>query len=202
MPASRVRRHIFLAAGSLAILVTAWFIGERSAALDRISMVSAYMFLLSLSLVLLIGPWRAVRTGRSTMNHVLRRDVAIWSAISGLVHLIAGAVQSMTPDYLAVFVTATNRQAVFLWSTVIGFVIGALLIVLLSLSSNWSIAVIGQRRWKRLHRLSYIVFALTLLHGFGFQWLESRFWPGYVLLFVILLGVCIAQIIGIRAVRR
>jgi len=209
LSASRLRRHIFLAASSLAILITAWFAGAGSAALDRVSTVSAYLFLLSISLVLLIGPWRAMRTGRATTNDTLRRDVAIWSAINGLVHLIAGAMQSMTPGYLNLFIThavnpppAATRELLFLWSTVAGFVIGALLLILLALSSNRSLTKIGQRWWKRLHRLSYLVFLLTILHGFGFQILESRFWAGYAVVIVISLAVCIAQSLGFRAVSR
>ncbi len=75
-----------------------------------------------------------------------------------------------------------------------------LLVVLLALSSNWSLGVIGQRWWKRLHKLSYIVFVLTLVHGFGFQVLESRSWVGYGLVIVMMIVVCVAQVRGISAV--
>ena len=207
MSAARLGRHTFLAAASLTILLTAWFTGEVSTALDRVSIVSAYLFLLSISFVLLLGPWRVLRTGQATINLIPRRDVAIWSAIAGLVHLVAGALQSMTPGYVAAFVShagnpppTATREVVFLWSTVIGFVIGVLLILLLALSNNRSLAFIGQRWWKRLHRASYVIFALTILHGFGFQILESRLWVGYALLAAISLGVCIAQFLGFRAV--
>ncbi len=209
MLASRLQRHAFLAVASLAILFIAWFAGESSTALDRLSIVSAYLFLLSISFVLLMGPWHALRTGRATTNNLLRRDVAIWSAIAGLVHLVAGAMQSMTPVYLERFVRhadnllATDiREPVFLWSTVIGFVVGALLILLLALSNNRSMVVVGQPWWKRLHRASYFVFGLTVLHGFGFQLLESRHWVGYALIGTISLVVCLAQVLGVRAVTR
>jgi len=50
--------------------------------------------------------------------------------------------------------------------------------------------------------MSYVVFVLTLVHGFGFQILASRSWFGYALVGATLLVVCVAQIGGIRAIRR
>lgn len=209
MLGSRLRLHILLAVVNLSILVAAWGIGERGAAIDRLSLVSAYLFLLLISFVLLVGPLRAVRTGRTTINHTLRRDVAIWSALTGLVHLAAGAAESMTPGYLEVFVThavnspsVTTREAFFFWSVIIGFVIGVLLVVLLALSNNWSMTLIGQRWWKRLHRMSYFVFGLTILHGLGFQVLESRWWVGYGLMAAITIVICVAQARGIRVIMK
>ncbi len=206
---SRLRLHLSLAAGTVLILFAAREVGDPGGVVNRVSTVSAYLFLVLLSVVMVIGPLRAMRTGRALINHTGRRDVAIWCAFIGLVHLFAGIAQSMTPAYLEVFVTgaaqplsAILRDKLFFWSTIAGFVVGVLLIVLLALSSNWSLAVIGQRWWKRLHQLSYIVFVLTLVHGFGFQLLESRSWVGYVLVIAMMFVVCIAQVQGVRAVRR
>jgi DMSO/TMAO reductase YedYZ heme-binding membrane subunit len=204
---TRLRTHIILAAASLLVLLAAAVIGEKAASLDRVSLISAYLFLFLISVVLLLGPLRTLRTGRVIINQTLRRDIAIWCAFMGLVHLLAGSLESMTPVYLDVFVnhavnppSASTREVLFFWSAIAGFIIGILLIVLLALSNNWSLTLIGQRWWKRLHRLSYFAFVLTILHGFGFQVLESRFWGGYALVIVIALVVCIAQVLGIRAV--
>lgn len=199
--------HGILAVANTAILVAAWYMGDRDSALDRVSLVSAYVFWFLISFVLLIGPARAIRTGRPTINHTLRRDVAIWSAVLGLVHLFAGAAQSMTPMYLDHYVaqsangpSAATRETFFFWSTITGFIVGLMLILLLTLSSNWSMKLIGQRWWKRLHRISYVAFGLTLVHGLGFQVLESRSWTGYALVVATTLIVCIAQLRGLRAV--
>jgi len=194
---------------SLAALVMAAVSGEPAATLDRVSLMSAYLFVLMIGFVLLVGPVRAVRTGRATVNHTLRRDVAIWCGIIGLVHLVAGTAESMTPGYMDVFVShaasapsATVRETFFLWSTIAGFIVGILVVILLALSNNRSLAWLGQIRWKRLHRLSYLVFGLTMAHGVGFQVLESRRWAGYAALVAMAGIVCVAQILGIRAVRR
>jgi len=206
---SRPRTHTSRAAGSLLRLVVGAVIGDPAAALDRVSLASAYIFLLLISVVLLIGPLRAMQTGRVTINHTVRRDLAIWSAFLGLVHLLAGSMQSMTPNYLSAYVThavipppVATREAYFLWSTIAGFVIGILLIVLLALSNNRSMTWIGKRWWKRLHSASYFVFILTIVHGLGFQVLESRSWPGYVVVGAVTLLVCIGQFRGFRAIRR
>lgn len=204
---TRLRTHTILAVVSISVLLAAAVIGEPAAAVDQVSLASAYLFLFLISVVLLLGPLRTLQTGRVMINQTLRRDIAIWCALMGLVHLLAGSVESMTPVYLDVFVnhavnspSASTREALFFWSAIAGFIIGLLLIVLLALSNNWSLKLIGQRWWKRLHRLSYIVFILTVLHGFAFQVLESRFWGGYALVVVMTLIVCIAQVLGIRAV--
>jgi len=204
---TRLRTHTILAVVSISVLLAAAVIGEPAAAVDQVSLASAYLFLFLISVVLLLGPLRTLQTGRVMINQTLRRDIAIWCALMGLVHLLAGSVESMTPVYLDVFVnhavnppSASTREGLFFWSAIAGFIIGLLLIVLLALSNNWSLKLIGQRWWKRLHRLSYIVFILTVLHGFAFQVLESRFWGGYALVVVMTLIVCIAQVLGIRAV--
>ncbi|MDP6673546.1 MAG: hypothetical protein QGH93_01670 [Gammaproteobacteria bacterium] len=189
------------------IMGTVWAIGEPTAALDRLSLVSAYLFLMLISYVLLIGPLQTMRTGRVAINHILRRDVAIWGGIVGLVHLVAGSAESMTPVYLDVFINhASNppsfkiRESLFFWSAIIGFIIGPLLIILLALSNNWSLALMGQKWWKRLHRISYLIFVLTVLHGFGFQVLESRGWAGYGLLGSMAIIVCTTQVFGFRVI--
>jgi len=194
---------------SFAALAAAAFAGEPAATLDRLSLMSAYLFVLMIGFVLLVGPLRAVRTGRAMLNHTLRRDVAIWCGIIGLVHLVAGTAESMTPGYMDVFVVhavsappAAVRETFFLWSTVIGFIVGILVVMLLALSNNRSLAWLGQIRWKRLHRLSYFVFGLTILHGVGFQVLESRGRAGYAALLGMTGIVCIAQVLGLLAVRR
>ena len=126
---SRLRTHVVLAATSLLILFVTVLVGNfnPTTVVDRISLVSAYVFLLLISVVLLIGPLRAMRTGRVTINHTVRRDLAIWSAFLGLVHLLAGTVQSMTPVYVSEFVTravnlpsVATRESFFLWSTIVG----------------------------------------------------------------------------------
>ncbi len=206
---SRLSLYGLLAMASLSILGVVWGSAPGALALDRLSLVSAYLFLLLVSFVLLIGPVRAIRTGRVTINDTWRRDIAIWSTLIGFVHLAAGAAESMTPDYLDLFVThavnppsSTVREIFFLWSVITGFVVGLLLVVLLALSNNWSMKIIGQLWWKRLHRASYIAFALTILHGIGFQILESRWWVGYGLIAVITIVVCVTQVRGARAVTK
>jgi len=62
--------------------------------------------------------------------------------------------------------------------------------------------LIGQRWWKRLHRLSYIVFTLTILHGLGFQVLESRWWVGYGLVGALAIVICFAQVRGFLVIAR
>ena len=50
-------------------------------------------------------------------------------------------------------------------------------VIPLALSNDKSIQLLGPRRWKNLHRLSYAIFAITILHGFMVQALEVT-WLG------------------------
>ncbi|MFQ5635290.1 MAG: ferric reductase-like transmembrane domain-containing protein [Gammaproteobacteria bacterium] len=205
----RARRHfslLVLVAGGVTI---ATFGAAPETATDRVSMLTAYQFLLLLTIVLAIGPLRTLRTGRIAANLHLRRDYGIWAGITALLHLFAGTVQSMTPAYISTFVTVGGsgsaiipRQQIFSWGAIIGLAIALLVLVLLALSNDRSIRRFGKRRWKRLHRVNYLVLALTVAHGFAFQFLEGR--ATWLIAFVLLTLIAVVgvQLAGIGAVLR
>jgi len=205
----RARRHFplfLLVIGGVSIVV---FAAPAENVIDRVSLLTAWQFLLLLAVVLLIGPVRLLRRGRVRANMYLRRDLGIWAGITGLMHLFAGIGESMTPGYMVEFVNvatgevgATLRLQLFTWGTIVGLVVGVMALLLLILSNDAAIRRLGVRWWKGLHRVSYALFALTAGHAIAFQVLESRVrWAMIVTVLLICMVVAI-QLVGVAAVRR
>ena len=80
---NRRQHHLILAGLTAAALSIAAFAGSAEDSVDRISIVTAYLCLALLCVGLIIGPARAIRTGKPVTNNYLRRDVGIWAALAG-----------------------------------------------------------------------------------------------------------------------
>ncbi len=202
---TRSRRHGLLAAVCAGACGLAWLAGERPVAWDRVSITTAYACLVLLSVGLAVGPGYALRSGRPVLNNRLRRDINIWAALMGLIHLVVATELSMTPSYVASFVNLPAepmRGRLFAWGSSSGFLVGLNFLLLLALSNDWSLRQLGAVWWKRLHRTSYLGFALTILHGLAFQILEGRAWPLIGALLLVASGVGVMQTWGVLAVRR
>ncbi len=205
----RQLHHLVLACLTVVSLSAAIVYGPAAQALDRFSIVSAYVCFALFAGALLLGPLRAIRGGRPSTNDYLRRDIGVWAALIGIAHLVIATGLSMDASYLDAYVNGTSkapsegvRTQLFAWGSILGFVVGLVFLMLLALSSNQAIRLLGPRLWKKLQRTSYLAFALSAIHGFAFQILESREW---ILIAVILLTVALviaAQLMGVMAVRR
>jgi len=200
----RIKHHLALAGINGACFAAA-AVGPSALLADRFSIVSAYLCLGLLCAGLAIGPIRAIRTGRPSINIYLRRDIGIWAALIALLHLVIATALSMTPEYMAAFVDIFDippsqaiRAALFAWSTITGFLVGIVLLILLALSNDMAMRWLGLRWWKRLHRMSYLAFALTIFHGLAFQTLESRNRALIALVIVASLAVLGLQMTGYR----
>jgi sulfoxide reductase heme-binding subunit YedZ len=205
----RTRHHFTLAGLNGACLAVAAVSGSAAGLADRFSIVTAYLCLGLLCAGLAIGPIRAIRSGRPTVNNYLRRDIGIWAGLTGLAHLVIATALSMSPEYMEAFVTIANtppseavRTALFMWSTIAGLVVGVLLVILLALSNDRTLQWLGIRWWKRVHRLSYLAFALTVAHGLAFQALESRAGSLITLIVMGTLAIFVLQISGVRRIRK
>lgn len=177
---SRRQHHAVLGLYSLTSGITIFAL-EDGGLLDRLSMASAYVCLLLLIAALSIGPVNVLRSGRPLANNYLRRDTGIWAAVSGIVHLVVATYLSMTPEYLAQYVKISTasldtntRGSLFLWGSLIAYIVGILFVMLLALSSNKAMRWLGMRWWKRLQRMAYLVFIFTVIHAWAFQLLEDR----------------------------
>ena len=201
--------HAGAASLSLVILTLTATFGPDESGLDHLSLATAYICLLLMAVALSLGPLQARRTGRSVANMYLRRDMGIWAGMAGLTHLIVATELSMTQAYMSVYVDALDarlseslRADLFAWGSIIGFAVGILLILLLGLSNDRILRRLGVTRWKRLQRLAYLAFALTVAHGWVFQALEAR---STLLIGVVLgvaIGVLLLQVSTVLALKR
>lgn len=204
----RILRHAALVAITFATIGLFFRFGAGNA-IDNLSIATAWLCLILLASALSLGPMRVRRSGAPVLNLQLRRDLGIWAALAGLAHLFAATAQSMSDRYMAIYVNITEggiaaatRAGLFAWGSIIGFLIGLVLLLLLGLSNNRVMKWLGLKWWKRLQRLAYPAFALTAIHGVMFQLLEFR--SVYLIAVLVLIGgvILILQLLGMRAVRR
>ena len=184
---------------------------SNESTLDQLSIATAYICVSLMAVALIIGPLRTYwfASNKNSINIYIRRDIGIWTALSGLAHLYLATVQSMNSSYIEQYVDVSGaslsesvRGELFLWGSITAFIVGILLLLLLCLSSDAALRLLGVRIWKRLQRLAYFAFALTVVHGVMFQLLEGRTFILVALLTVICLGVLLIQTAGFVSVRK
>ena len=177
----RITRHLLLTATIAGGTLTAAAVAPPGMELDRVSLTLSWLCLLLFAAALLVGPIYALRTGRITTNHLPRRDLGIWCALTGLAHLAISFKISMTPIYMQIYVDGASawpgpevRREMYKWAVLGSLAIAALFVLLLALSNNFSLRRLGPVWWKRLQRSGYAAFGLTVAHGIAFQIIESR----------------------------
>jgi sulfoxide reductase heme-binding subunit YedZ len=145
-----------------------------------LSIATAYAGLIFLAVTLAIGPLNLLRGLRNPVSNDLRRDIGIWAAILGLLHVFV-SLPLPAGNLLFLFLRDTGQQiGVTLRTDLIGLandlgLLATLLTVLLLLLSNdWSLTYFGARRWKNLQRWSYPLLVLVVAHGLGYILQEHR----------------------------
>ncbi len=184
-------------------------LGSGETLLDDVSLATAYICLILMAVALCLGPLRALRSAPLVLNIYLRRDIGIWSGLAGLVHLFVATELSMSQSYMELYVNHSTsglsnsmRESLFSWGSIVGFLVGVFVLLLLILSNNAIMRFVGSTWWKRLQRFAYAVFVLTVLHGFAFQALEARNVLLIGIVFAVFIGVLILQIFGFRATKK
>lgn len=200
-------RHCCLAAFVLMACGLAYaLMGRRGPTGVAISLGSGYASLALLLLALLVGPWTVVSGGRMSANTMFRRDVGIWAALSGGLHVVFG-LQSHFGGQVAryFFSNQVGRDPsalLFVTTNWIGAAATLILLGLLLLSNDRSLRGLGTRRWKSLQRLAYPLAALTILHTFGYQLVENRGGTAIVLTGAVAAAVTAVQLVGFSRVRQ
>lgn len=205
---TRSGRQLGLSLAVTASCIAVWYAGEPAEGMARLSLLTAWLCFVLLAAALCLGPWRVLHGGQPVLNHLLRRDLGIWAAITALAHLLAATAVVMTPVYYGRYINGPDHQPLSAFigplstiSIVSGYLIGIVCLLLLGISSNFALRVLGAQRWKGLQRWSYAVFALTAAHGLAFQYIELRTGIWLIALGIGSLVVLTLQLAGRRAVR-
>lgn len=172
----------------------------------RFSTATGYVALGLLGLALLIGPANLLRRRRIPVSSYLRRDVGIWTAIASVVHVVFGLLVKHGDGILAYFFESGDRSR--LLTSSFGLAnwagLGATVIVagLAAVSSDAALRKLKARRWKQIQRLSYLLFALVIVHAllYGALWREIS--PYTILLGLSFLAVLAGQAMGVRLWRQ
>jgi len=181
---SRLKRNlVVLLAGSLLLLVGE-FVLLYPTRWERLSVASAWLCMALLVAVLVIGPLQR-RDGRPpALNIYLRRDLGCWAALLGWLHFVAGNVVAMNALYVGTFVRGVAappgpaiREILFSGGAILGLIVAVLFLLLLAISSDRAIRLLGLARWKKLQWSAHLVLWLTILHGIAYQVLEARYLP-------------------------
>jgi sulfoxide reductase heme-binding subunit YedZ len=169
----------------------------------RYSTATGYVATVLLGLTLLIGPANLALRRRNPVSGYLRRDVGIWTAIVSVVHVVFGLlVKHGDGQVLGFFFRPGDRSRILTnsfglanWAGLFAVLIAA---GLAAISSDVALRKLKAKRWKRLQRLNYALFALVILHAllYGALWRTTS--PYTVLLALSALGVLTAQAIGVR----
>lgn len=151
----------------------------------RLNMALAYTALGLLCTTLLIGPWRVLRGGRPAVHNALRRDMGLWAAGTGLVHMLTGAmVHTEGWQVWTLWLWQlpgpgdwwTVRLDAFGLANFLGLGQATLLASLIMISNDRALGRLGAVRWKRWQRLTYVALAAITAHGLLYQTVEDRDW--------------------------
>ncbi len=204
----RWRHNIFVA---LAGLPVGWAIAILFADTDlrtQLSAATAYVGLGGVALSLVLGPLNLLRSRPNPVSSDLRRDLGIWGAVIGLIHVGIGLTVHFRGKMHLYFLPPPEgrswlplRSDAFGGANHLGAIAGVILVILLALSSDKALRRLGSKRWKRWQRLNYFGALAILGHGVLYQILEHRR-AGLVILFALVsAGTLGLQFLGVRRLR-
>jgi len=171
-------------------------------------MATGYVSIILLALSLLIGPFNLYTKRLNPVSSDLRRDVGIWCGVIGLLHVVIGIQVHMGNIWLYFFKEVKGESAfqlrddIFGAANYVGLVAALLLLTLLILSNDVSMRLLKSRRWKKIQRWNYILFAGVLAHGILYQVIEKRIAWIVIVFAIIMIMPVIGQLVGFTIKKR
>lgn len=179
---------------------------DNTRLMRRYTVATGYVALALLGLTLLIGPVNLMLRRRTPLSSYLARDVGMWAAIASIAHVIFGFLVQHVDGILGYFFYPGDRSRILTtsfglanWTGLAAVVVVAILAVT---SSDAALRRLKYRRWKKIQRLNYALFALVFAHAllYGALWRLTS--PYTALLAVSLAVVVVVQVVGIRLWRQ
>lgn len=186
------------------VLVAILYISiESEREIFRWSMSTAYTALILLGFTAVIGPIRVLIGRPLPVSIYLRRDIGIWTGTIALAHVVFGLQGHVGGKFWYYFVAPPDapygfplRIDNFGISNWMGLGATFILLLLLSLSNDWSIRRIGVHRWKMLQRLNYAAISMILLHNIIFLVLGNRHLAFYAIFALVTICIFTLQALG------
>ncbi|MEO7220548.1 MAG: ferric reductase-like transmembrane domain-containing protein [Gemmatimonadaceae bacterium] len=191
----RWRRNVINAVLIAAALAAGYVISDLDRPLEAWSFATAYVGLGVLAVTLCLGPLNVLRDAPNPVSTHVRRDLGVWGALLGVTHTLLGLEVHKGGQLAGYFLLSRserglNTATAFIVTNYMGALAIVVLLLLLTLSNDYSLRRLGTRRWKQLQRWSYAVLVLVALHGAIYQVLEKRALEA-VLLLAMLIGIVV-----------
>jgi sulfoxide reductase heme-binding subunit YedZ len=197
-----LRHHLPLLLVTLGSVAALYFTRPYKDVLSRASFATAYPAIVLLAVTLLIGPLNLIRRMANPVSSDLRRDTGIWAGILGVVHTAVGqCVHLRGRPWLYYIYGRTEgyhgfplRHDLFGFSNYTGAISALVLIALMATSNDFSLRLLGAKRWKKLQRWNYAAFTLAGMHALGYQGIEKQRFA-----FVAIVIACLSITIALQA---
>ena len=202
--AVRLKRHylplLILSVISALIISLMW---DNLDAISFTAISTGYISLFLLAASLVIGPINLLLKRNNPQSSYFRRDLGIYGGLLAVVHSVTGLFVHMRGNMWTYFLNKSEqgysiRLDDFGLANYIG-VISALLIILLIITSNdYSIKKLNPANWKNIQRITYLMFALVLLHSIYYRIVANDLNRMYYLYLPLLGLILVFQFLGIR----
>jgi sulfoxide reductase heme-binding subunit YedZ len=201
--ATRIKKHYlpFLLL-TLAITILFFLTWKNRDAITFTADATGYLSLALLALSLVIGPVNLLLKKSNPLSTYFRRDLGIYAGILALLHCITGLFVHLRGQMWQYFFYKTDQGYTlrfddFGWANETGLFAGLLVILLLATSNDYSIKKLKPLKWKNIQRLSYLMFALVLIHCLYYRIVGNNLDRVYSLYLPILGLILCFQLTGI-----
>lgn len=176
----RAGTYAVLAAATAAIVaVTALGAPTRWDSARVVSLSLAWTAASAIAAALAIGPLNVLRGRRNPVSQNLRRDLGIWTALTALAHTWFGLHVHRRGHMIEYFIHPADKGGGLRFdgfgaANQTGAIAALIAFILLAISNDLSLRVLGARTWKTVQRLSYVLLVLAIVHGIAYQLIEKR----------------------------
>ena len=205
----RLMHHAIIGFSALIGGIAVTLAYDRPGLRHQVSLASAFVGFALIALSLVLGPLNLVLRRPNPVSNDLRRDLGLWGATVGLLHVAVGLTVHMQGRMYLYFLAPPESHSLsglrldaFGVSNYLGLFSGGVLVLLLFLSSDAALRRFGAARWKRWQRLNYFGVVALVGHGVLYQIADKRRSELVVLFAAIAVTVAGAQALGVRAFRR
>lgn len=163
---------------------------------------TGYISLILLAASLVIGSINLALKRNNPFSSYFRRDLGIYGGLLAIVHSITGLFVHLRGNMWKYFFFKTDqgytiRLDDFGIANYTGLISAFFILLLLVTSNDYSIRKLNPVNWKNLQRLTYLMFAIALLHSIYYRIVANNFNRVYYLYLPLLSIILIFQFMGV-----